>query len=193
VTSRPTVHPSGGTTGVSVGKRLHRWVVAPLDRALGHVDKAVLVACCGLLFGLFAVVIVAVFFRYVVNASLLWGEELVRYMAIWLVFLGLSSAHRRSSHVSVNSVLDRLPRISTSTAKRLGEAMTCLLCAAVCYFGWLATAGNISNHQLSPAMQIPIAWIYLAIPTGFGLMTLQSFVRMCSLVDAVGPGESSTP
>ncbi|WP_346232754.1 TRAP transporter small permease [Parafrigoribacterium mesophilum] len=153
-------------------------LIEQLDRALGYVDRFVVVACCALLFGLFAVVILAVFFRYVVNSSLLWGEELVRYMAIWLVFLGLSSAHRRNEHVSINSLLGHIPGITRPLARRIGEAVTLVFCLLVTWFGTQAAAGNFANHQVSPAMQIGIAWIYLAIPVGFGLLSLQSLVRV---------------
>lgn len=161
---------------VRYGARL----VGLLDRALGHVDRVLVLVCCGLLAGVFAVVILAVFFRYVLNSSLLWGEELARYMAIWLVFLGLSCAHRRSEHVSIKSLLGRLPGVTPSLARRIGESITFIFCAAVAYFGWVATEGNFANHQVSPAMQIGIAWIYLAIPVGFALMALQSLVRVFS-------------
>lgn len=149
-----------------------------IDRALGYVDRVIVAVCCALLFGLFAVVIIAVFFRYVINSSLLWGEELVRYMAIWLVFLGLSSAHRRSEHVSINSLLRYIPGINSVLARRIGEAITLVFCFGITWFGIQATAGNFANHQVSPAMQIGIAWVYLAIPVGFGLLTLQSAVRV---------------
>lgn len=149
-----------------------------LDRALGRLDRVIVVVCCALLFGLFSVVIIAVFFRYVVNSSLLWGEELVRYMAIWLVFLGLSCAHRRSEHVSLTSALGWIPGISAALARRIGESITFVFCVAIAYFGVLATAGNFINRQVSPAMQIGIAWIYLAIPVGFALLALQSLVRI---------------
>ena len=89
VSSTPVHTPEGAPS--SVLRRAVR-LIELVDRALGRVDRLVVAICCILLFGLFAIMIVAVYFRFVVNSSLLWGEELVRYMAIWLVFLGLSSA-----------------------------------------------------------------------------------------------------
>lgn len=172
--STPVHVPEGAPPVVRRAVRL----LELLDRALGYVDRVVVAACCALLFGLFAVVILAVFFRYVMNSSLLWGEELVRYMAIWLVFLGLSSAHRRNEHVSINSLLGHIRGITPTLARRIGEAITLVFCLGVTWFGMQATAGNFANHQVSPAMQIGIAWIYLAIPVGFGLLSLQSLVRV---------------
>ena len=173
--STPVHVPEGGSPPLA--RRAVR-LIELLDRALGYVDRFVVAACCALLFGLFAVVILAVFFRYVVNSSLLWGEELVRYMAIWLVFLGLSSAHRRNEHVSIKSLLGHIPGVSPKLARQIGEAITLIFCLLVTWFGLQAAGGNFANHQVSPAMQIGIAWIYLAIPVGFGLLSLQSLVRV---------------
>jgi TRAP-type C4-dicarboxylate transport system permease small subunit len=176
VNSEPVSHRPEGASPPLLRRAVR--LLELIDRALGFVDRFIVTICCALLFGLFAVVILAVFFRYVVNSSLLWGEELVRYMAIWLVFLGLSSAHRRNEHVSLKSLLGRIPGVTPSLARRFGEVITLVFCVAITWFGVQATAGNFANHQVSPAMQIGIAWIYLAIPVGFGLLSLQSLVRV---------------
>lgn len=176
MSSTPATHQPEGASSPVLRRAVR--LIELIDRALGRVDRLVVAICCLLLFGLFAVVILAVFFRYVVNSSLLWGEELVRYMAIWLVFLGLSSAHRRNEHVSLKSLLGRIPGVTPALARRLGEATTFVFCVGITWFGVQATAGNFANHQVSPAMQIGIAWIYLAIPVGFGLLSLQSLVRV---------------
>ena len=176
MSSTPVTHQPEGAPS-SVLRRAVR-LIELVDRALGRVDRLVVAICCILLFGLFAIMIVAVYFRFVVNSSLLWGEELVRYMAIWLVFLGLSSAHRRNEHVSLTSLLGRVPGVTPGLARRFGELIMLAFCLAITRVGVQATAGNFVNHQISPAMQIGIAWIYLAIPVGFGLLSLQSLVRV---------------
>lgn len=166
----PVAHAAGPRT------RLH--VIQAADRVLAAVDRVVLAACSALLATLVGVVIVSVVFRYVLNSSLVWGEELARYLAIWVVFLGLSAAHRRGEHVSVGSMLRFLPFVRTRRARRIAELVTFLLCALVTWAGAEATWFNFQNHQTSPALQIPIAWAYLAIPVGFLLMTLQSLNRL---------------
>ena len=144
------------------------------------VDRVALVLCVALLVGLVGVVVISVIFRYVLNSSLLWGEELARYLAIWLVFLGLSVAHRRGQHVAVGSLLRFAPFVRRSGARRIAELVTFLLCALVTWAGFEAAWLNFENGQVSPALQIPIAWAYLAVPVGFLLMTLQSLVRLLS-------------
>jgi C4-dicarboxylate transporter DctQ subunit len=157
-----------------------RWsrAVEAADRLLGKLDRAVLAVGSALFMALVTVVIVAVFFRYVLNSSLLWGEELARYLAMWLVFLGLSCAHRRGEHVSAGSLLKRVRILGVPVARRLAEAISILFCAAVTWLGAELTLLNFERHQTSPALQIPISWAYLAIPVGFLLITLQGLIRL---------------
>lgn len=157
-----------------------------VDRVLGHVDRVALALCCVLLVGISADVLVAVFFRYVLNSSLMWAEEVARYGTVWLVFLGLSCAHRRGEHVSVQSLLRRLPRVGIPTARVVTELTTTVVCAVVAYLGWEMTMTNFERGQVSPALGMPISWVYLSIPVGFALMAAQSLVR------AVLPAQQET-
>ena len=48
------------------------------------------------------VVALQVFFRYVLNDSLFWSEELGRMFLVWLTFLGATVAYKRKAHVGVD-------------------------------------------------------------------------------------------
>ena len=56
----------------------------------------------GLGFAMAALVAVQVFFRYVLNHSLFWSEELARYFLVWLTFLGASVAYYRKVHPGID-------------------------------------------------------------------------------------------
>ncbi len=59
-----------------------------------------------------------VFCRYVVNYSLVWSEELARYLTIWLAFLGVSLGVRADSHFGITVVLDRVSAGSADACSR---------------------------------------------------------------------------
>ena len=77
-------------------------------------------------------------------------------------------------------MLGKIPGIGTALAGRIGELVSLIFCLAIMGFGAQATAANFARHQVSPALHIEIAWIYLAIPVGFGVLALQSAVRLAS-------------
>jgi len=162
----------------SVAKALGglKWVAKALD----HV---VVVLCAAILMAISIIVVVSVYYRYVLNNSLIWSEEACRYLTIWLIFLGLSSAHRRGQHVSVGSLLKHLPaRLGEKgrSSDRVAEVITFVIAAALTWLGAKNTANNFQIHEVTPALHLEIAWVYLAIPVGFGAMMIQSLVHLLS-------------
>lgn len=51
---------------------------------------------------LVVVMVVQVFARYVLNASLIWAEELCRYILVWMTFLFIGIAFQKGEFVIVD-------------------------------------------------------------------------------------------
>jgi TRAP-type transport system small permease protein len=131
---------------------------------------------------------VAVIFRYVLNDSLIWAEELARYLFVWLTFLGSAIALRRGLHIGLDLLLNAFP---PKGRRALETLITCLICA---FLGFVLYASvmvvQVTMRQRSSALQIPMGLVYLAIPVGCSLMLLSSFRRLSQLlVPAPGSGE----
>jgi len=117
-------------------------------------------------------------------------------MTVWLIFLGLSSAHRRGQHVSVGSLLNRLPARLGARQRvpdRVAEALTFVISLFLTWLGAQNTAANFEIHQVTPALHLEIAWVYLAIPVGFGLLMLQSLVHLVSHAPSREPEADRDP
>ena len=60
-------------------------------KKIDSVIEAVTTVICTILFaGIIIIGFVAVIFRYVINNPLMWSEEVMRFMAIWMILLGSS-------------------------------------------------------------------------------------------------------
>ena len=114
----------------------------------------------GLGFTMTVVVAVQVLFRYVLNQSLFWSEELARYLLVWLSFLGASVAYRRQAHPGIDVLYAKMPaglqRI-TATAVHLGSLS---LFAVMIFFGY--RFAYFVRLQISPALYLP-KWIVFSI------------------------------
>ena len=63
-----------------------------------------------LLFGVIVCVMFAqVVFRYIFNNSLSWSEELIRFLFVWLTFLGGALAIKDKTHIAVEFLIKALP------------------------------------------------------------------------------------
>lgn len=122
------------------------------------------------------VTFVQVVCRYGFDSSLSWSEEAARYLFVWIIFLGSSSAARRGQHMAVDVISGMLP-----PAFRKWPATLVLLVGFVFFltFGLLALrlAENAAT-QLSAGLQIPVSWVYAAGPAGALLILLQLFNGM---------------
>jgi TRAP-type C4-dicarboxylate transport system permease small subunit len=146
---------------------------------------------------------VQVFYRYALNSSLIWAEEVCRYLLIVMTFLLIGAAFQRGEMVSVQFFTRLLPwRIALLVMVPIYLAMTAFL-VVVGYFGYQFATFNA--HFSMPAMDfiftalagrevrgaLSMYWIYMLIPVGcliLGLHFLAAMVK--SLRAAIGAGDA---
>ena len=145
---------------------------APRPRAPGTAERWLLSANRWALIGLMGVMAVLVFanvvLRYAFNHSLVWVEEVTRYMMVWVGFLGSGLVLRYGAHIAVETFQDMLP----APAARALRAFIALLLAAT--FAWMTWLGiryvGFAWDQETPILQWRTGLVYLAIPIGSALM-----------------------
>ncbi len=127
-----------------------------------------------LLFSLMTVLIfLQIIFRFLLNASLDWTEELGRYTFIWLVYLSASLAVKRNRHIRVEIVEKLLPRKSSKWFGFLAELIWLLFSLTMVKQGYLVAKMNLQMGQNSPSLYLPMGLVYAIIPIGFGLISLR--------------------
>ena len=127
-----------------------------------------------------AITFLQVIMRVVVNNSLSWSEELVRYVYIWLCWVGVSLAERRNEHIQLTFITDRFPQ---KTQKVIGICVSLILIVLSC---WLIYQGVMLVDTLrdagstSIALKIPMHLVYLSMPVGrllFGVRVVAKLVH----------------
>lgn len=117
-----------------------------------------------------AVVLLQVLFRYVIQTSLSWSEELARYAFVWAIFLGASAATRRGQHIVMGAVVSLLPPRLQRGLAVLGALVFAGFAALLVGLGVILM--HAARFQISTALQIPISWVYAALPVGAALCLL---------------------
>lgn len=111
--------------------------------------------------------------RYLLNLGFPWAEEVVRYEIIWMVFLGGSAAARRGMHIGVDIIAKfASPAIRKSVLVAV-NAIALVFCACLAYYGAELVAQTRMFGQVTPALQVPMWMIQLAIPIGSTLMAIR--------------------
>ena len=112
--------------------------------------------------------------RYVFNYSIAWSEELATFVQVWLVMLGAGIAMRRGQHVGIDILIVRCP-IPFQRFVKLSSLILIVWFLAVVVMGSISmiTIGFILK---SPALQIPMAIPYLALPIGMSYFVLELLI-----------------
>ncbi|MFB3816980.1 MAG: TRAP transporter small permease [Candidatus Methylomirabilales bacterium] len=136
-----------------------------------------------------AVIVVAVFlqvlFRYVFEAPLSWTEELARTSLIWLTFVGAAVAVRRQAHFALALVVGRLPARFRPLWEAFLASLIVIFLVVLLYQGIQMLP--LVHSQLSPSLELPMSYAYLAIPAGAALMLVHLGVALAEHLGVIQP------
>ena len=141
-----------------------------LEKFLNHLEEALLALGIGVAS---IILFLNVMLRYFFNSGWEWAEEVARYSIVWIVFLGGSACVRKGMHLNVDAVIIRF----SEETRRTIHILVTLVCIAFSIFlvvyGIELVELAYETDQRTPGLNMPIHYVYLAIPTGGALMTLR--------------------
>lgn len=105
-----------------------------------------------------------VFGRKVLGSMPSWSGEVSCFALVWASMLGAAVGLRRGYHVGMTFVLERLPVGLARVLRLLGMILTMSVLLVLVVYGGMQV--GVNARQLSPAMRIPMAIPYMAIPLG---------------------------
>ena len=117
-----------------------------------------------------------------------WGEEVIVYVVMWGVFMSGSGLVGDNHHVRADIIV----RMLGEQQQRLCEIFNTLLgigfTGAMAWFGWevVEFALMLDERSIS-SLRFPIAWYYLCLPVGMGLMALRFTIRLYELLFRFDP------
>ena len=141
--------------------RLRRLLDFPLEDVIGVV----------LTFVILVTMSTQVFLRYVLNDSLIWSDELARYLLIAIAFIGCATGIRKRCHIRIDVIDLVLPEAARRVLAVIIDAI--VLCYLVYIVFTSISILQIFARQPSTAMGVSMAVPYSAITIGFGLAALR--------------------
>lgn len=128
------------------------------------------------------IMVVQVFARYVLNASLIWAEELCRYILIWQSFLLIGIAYQQGEMIIIDMLTGKV-------SPRVRFLIRLIVAIPVCYFLYLMVSHGIVyagrfKAQTIPAIDfiwtslvgkpahVPIFWVYVSVPVGCAILLI---------------------
>ena len=142
-----------------------------------HLLSQILLWLSGFALVAMTVVIAAqVFFRYVLNSSIMGSEPGSILIMGWFIFLGAAVGIREGNHLSFEILLIVLPPRVKPYLHTLSDIAVAAFGFGMIWYGW-QLAGQTAQNTL-PSLGISGAFQYMPIMTGGVLMMLFSIERI---------------
>ena len=141
-----------------------------------HLEEIFISACMGYFV---VVTVLQVVFRFVLHKPAAWTEETARYAFIWMTYVGSAYATKKMTHIRV----DVLDTVAGPVGKEIlwwvSQLFFLVFSVIITIIGVQMLQSLQTKPQTSPALKIPMQWIYACLPVGMGLTVLrvlQNFV-----------------
>lgn len=149
-----------------------------LGSVLRGLDKATEVGFLLATVAFAAVMAVGVFYRYVLNDSLSWSDELGLQLFVWATFLSIATGYFHGKHVNVTTFLEMMTprgqRLTLPLATGFEAAfLVCMLVAS--YEAYPVISGSHSD-----ALRIPLEITFSAMPLAAALMLAHLLDRVAA-------------
>jgi len=160
-----------------------------LDETIGRLEKSLMVIFLGLM-------IVAAFaqiaLRNFMGVGLPWSESLVRYLVLWVGFIGASLAAREGRHITIEVI-----KLRPSAGGRRYLAAVSQLCAVVvcALMTWAAVKFVHDDAQIGTRtfLDLPTWILETIIPATFAIMSLRFLLRAIRALRRDAARQASAP
>lgn len=151
-------------------------------------DKVLEFVCCVLL-GLMTIFATwQVVSRYVFNKPSTVTEELVLICFVWMGLLGAAYVFGKQEHMRMSFLVDKLSEKNQEKMQLLAEVMVIIFAVLVLIFGGLKMS-QLCMGQSSSSLQIPMGYIYLALPLSGIITVIYNVLNIHKLVKKITSNE----
>ncbi len=129
----------------------------------------------GLLLIMILMAVLQIFLRNFFESGILWGDELVRVLVLWIGLIGAMIASRNNHHISIDIITRYLPERIKPWTSLLTALFTTIVCTTMT---WFSTAFVLLEKQdgLIAFAAVP-AWVCESIiPISFAIISLRYLI-----------------
>ena len=128
-------------------------------------------------------ILIQVFFRYFLNHSLPWPEELAKFTMVWMTFLVAPYAYRKGLNVNMELFVSKIPK----KIRGLLEILLHILIILMAFYLLNEGLGMVKRGMRIRASSVnfKIGYVYMILPISFGMMMIGGLERILREVKAI--------
>lgn len=165
-------------------------VLAKLDEFGRLAENAALVVLLGamILIGVTQIVL-----REVFQTSIIWADDLVKLIVLWLAMVGAVAATRDNRHIRIDALSHLLSDKAVTGVRLLVDLFTAVVCAVIAWNSWLYLQVEIEYDVTVLTTVDAPAWIaHVVLPVAFALISYRFLVLVLRGIVGLVSGEEAS-
>jgi len=122
------------------------------------------------------IVIMGVISRYIFNNSLLWTEELSRYLMICMAFIAIIAACKTNDNIALLSIRNLLPKKIQIIIKYFNRFWIIFFLYIIAIYGYSGALRGM--RQVSASLHVPLGIFFMVVPISAMLVIVQIIFMM---------------
>jgi len=126
--------------------------------------------------------------RYILNVPMPWAEETIRYLFIWVTYLGAALATRYREQISVDladwvieKMSARIRPVARVAVEYISTFIEFLFAMILVFLTWRHVKSLIILGQVTPSLGMPMYLVYGGVLAGVLSMAVFGFYNLCRL------------
>jgi TRAP-type C4-dicarboxylate transport system permease small subunit len=166
-----------------VPSRKRSWV-DPIEAFTRLVNRAFAAIACMLVLVITALIVVAVFYRYVLQDPIAWVLDITIFLLVFVFFLAVAPALESGSHIEVDLFDPLIPSSARKTQRLIGKVLTLIFAAIFFWFVLAYYREIVETDELSFTMiTVPLKYVYWIGPIGALQFLLTAAVLLIRFYD----------
>jgi TRAP-type C4-dicarboxylate transport system permease small subunit len=160
-----------------------------LDETIGRMEKALMVVLLGLMI---VMAFAQIALRNFLGVGLPWSESLVRYLVLWVGFIGASLATREGRHITIEVIRLRPSPGGRRYLAALSQICAVVVCALMTWASvkFVHDEAQIGNQAF---LDLPAWALETIIPATFAIMSLRFLLRAVRALRGEAEGQAPRP
>jgi len=148
-----------------------------MDKITTLITRILSISLIILMVGMVLDVCWQVFTRFILQDPSSYTEELAGFLLIWIGLLGSSYALYTKSHLGIDIITSKLTGFKKQLSQLMIHFIVILFALFILVIGGIRLVNiTLTLNQISPALGIPMGYIYLVLPLTGLLMIYYSLV-----------------
>lgn len=150
---------------------------------MNHISKIIQFIVAIVLLFMALLMFIEVIRRYFFGMQFPWSEELIRYLAVWIAFLGGAAAFKEKALVCFDLVSEKFKDVSKLYLQLVSNTIVVIFLVFIFYLGMKAVLSPSTYLQISAGLGWSMSFVYAAIPVGTGLMIIFALNNYMEIMD----------